>query len=231
MHKGIQNFGIWCGILAVALITAAFVPLMGFLPAPAPSASAADIAAMYRDNAFGMVVGATLLVSAFAMMIPFYALISGHLEAMELGGGFTGSPLAKAQMALGVMAVCVPGTVGAACWMAAGYRPERPDEIILLLNDIGWMIIFSVVMAGLLQAVVIGIAIFTDRSAAPVFPRWLGYFNVWIGVAFLPGGLLALFKTGPFAWNGLFCYWLGLGAFGLWFGVMAWQLLKAARRD
>lgn len=228
MNTSIQKACIWVALFGAALIGVAFV-IMGFIPAPPPSASAAEIAAMFRANAFGMVVGATLLTGAFAMMIPLYAVISGHIETMEIASGSPRAPLAKAQLALGVIAVCVPGVVGSACWMAAGYRPERPDEIILLLNDLGWMIIFAAVIAGLLQVFMLGIAIFADRSASPVFPRWFGYFNVWIGVAFLPGGLLALFRTGPFAWNGLFCYWLGLSAFGLWFGVTAWQLFRAAR--
>ena len=220
-----QKFGIWCGILGATLIGVGLWPLMGFVPAPKPSASAAEIAAMFRANSLGIILGAMVTIAAFPMMVPFYAVISEQIRRMD----DQGSVLANAQFGLGVLAVCVPGVVGSVSWMIAAFRPERPDEIIQLLNDFSWILIFSVVAAGLLQVLVLGFAIFNDRSAQPIFPRWFAYFNLWIGVAFLPGGLLGLFKTGPFAWNGLFCYWLGLAAFGLWFIVTARMLLKAAR--
>jgi hypothetical protein len=36
-------------------------------------------------------------------------------------------------------------------------------------------------------------------------------------------------KIGPFALNGLFVFWLGTGAFAMWFVIMARCLLRAAR--
>lgn len=220
-----HKFGIWCGMLGATLIAIGLFALMGFLPAPRPSASAAEIAAYFRGNSTSIILGAMALIAAFPMMVPFYAVISEHIRRMDNQG----SVLARSQFGLGVLAVCVPGVVGSVSWMIAAFRPERSDETIQLLNDFSWILIFSVVMAGLLQVFMLGIAIFNDKSASPVFPRWFGWFNLWIGVAFLPGGLLGLFKTGPFAWNGLFCYWLGLAAFGLWFAVTAVLLLKAEK--
>lgn len=220
-----RAFGIWCGIAGAILIGIGLWPLMGFLPAPRPSASALEIATYFRSNANGIIWGAMAMIAAFPMLVPFYAVISEELRRMDAQG----SILARAQFGLGVLAVCVPGVVGSVSWLIAAFRPERPDAIIQLLNDFSWILIFSVVVAGLLQTFMIAFAVFNDRSARPSFPRWFGYFNLWIGIAFLPGGLLGLFKTGPFAWNGLFCYWLGLAAFGLWFCVTAWLLLKARR--
>jgi len=119
--------------------------------------------------------------------------------------------------------------IGTKSWILGVYRATRSDEVVQLLNDLGWVLIFTPVVAGLLQVFMLGIAVFNSRAAPALFPRWFGFFNIWIGVAFLPGGLLAFFKTGPFAWNGLFCFWLGLSAFGLWFVVTAVMLLKAER--
>lgn len=220
-----HKFGIWCGMVGGTLIAVGLFALMGFLPAPRPSASAAEIAAYFRTNSTSIILGAMLLIAAFPLLVPFYAVISEHIRRMD----GQGSVLARSQFGLGVLAVGVPGVIGSVSWMVAAFRPERSDETIQLLNDFSWILIFSVVVAGLLQVFMLGIAIFNDKSASPIFPRWFGWFNLWIGVAFLPGGLLGLFKTGPFAWNGLFCYWLGLAAFGLWFSVTAVLLLKAEK--
>jgi len=221
---GVQKLCIWSGVAGATLLFLGLVPLMGFIPPIPPSADATAVAAVYRHNGIGIIAGCSLLLGAFGMMIPFYSLISAHIERMEPAG----SPLAKAQLGLAILAVCVPGTMAAMVWMVAAYRPGRSADTILLLNDLGWMLLLAPVVSGLLQNLALGIAVFNERSAAPTFPRWFAYFNFWTGMAFLPGGLLGFFKTGPFAWNGFLCFWLGLSAFGVWFVVTVPLLFKAA---
>ena len=75
-----------------------------------------------------------------------------------------------------------------------------------------------------------GLAIVSDNHERPVFARWLGYFNIWVAILFLPGGLITFFKSGPFAWNGLLAFWLPLTVFFLWYIVMFFALLKAIRQ-
>jgi hypothetical protein len=53
--------------------------------------------------------------------------------------------------------------------------------------------------------------------------------NFWMALLFLPAGLMVFFKTGPFAWNGLLSFWLPLVAFGIWFNVMIYALLRAIK--
>jgi hypothetical protein len=72
--------------------------------------------------------------------------------------------------------------------------------------------------------------VFKDDTGR-VFPRWLGYFNLWAATLFTPAALLNFFKTGPFAWSGVFCFWLPLTIFGIWFFVMAWALRGAILRQ
>ena len=216
---------VYSGIAACVVLGIGLWPLLQFVPPPLPSASAAEIAAIYRNNSLGILLGSTLLLASTPLYAPFYAAISAEIERME----GPGSPLAKAQMLTGMLAVCVPIAVTADAWMIAAYRPERSDETIQMLNDFGWFLFFTPVAAGLINAVIIAIAIFNDKSPNPTFPRWVAFANIWIGILFLPGGALAFFKTGPFAWNGLFVFWLGVGAFFVWFVMMTKYLLRAAQ--
>ena len=222
-----QKWCIWFGIVATVVLFIGLWPLMHLLPAPSPADSAAQIAGAYRSNSFGMLAGASLMLAASALYAPFLAAVSAQIELMEGAG----SPLAKSQFMLGLMALSVPISITGLMWMTAAYRPELPDNIIQLLNDLGWNAFFLPVIAGCVQAFGLAMAIFRDRSAVPAFPRWFGFFNIWYGIALLPGGALAFFKTGPFALNGLFVFWLGAGAFGVWLVFVTPLLLKAADRQ
>jgi hypothetical protein len=64
-----------------------------------------------------------------------------------------------------------------------------------------------------------------------VFPRWLGYFNIWAAVSFMPGVLLIFFKSGPFSYQGLFVFWVPFAVFGAWIMIMAWAAGRAALTD
>jgi hypothetical protein len=43
----------------------------------------------------------------------------------------------------------------------------------------------------------------------------------------VPGCLIAMFKSGPFAWNGLLAFWMPAIAYALWVMVMILPMLKA----
>jgi hypothetical protein len=46
-------------------------------------------------------------------------------------------------------------------------------------------------------------------------------------VLIIPDQLIFFFYTGPFAWNGIFGFWIPLTAFGGWF-VLTFVLLRKA---
>jgi hypothetical protein len=131
------------------------------------------------------------------------------------------SPLAYTQLVatgLAVMAIVLP----VFAFAAASYRPERDAQITQALNDLGWLPFVMNWPAATIQCLAIGFAIF--GAAREIWPRWLGYFNVWCAFLFAAGGLVVLFKDGVFAWNGLLAFWMVAAFFGAWFLVMAWQL-------
>jgi hypothetical protein len=120
---------------------------------------------------------------------------------------------------------------GALLFIVAAFRPERAAEITYTLNDAAWIVTVIPFSPALMQNLIIATAILIDRRPDPVFPRWLAYFNIWVAIGFLPGGLLPFFKSGPLAWNGLFVFWLAGSVFVAWFAVMTFMLLRAIRRE
>jgi hypothetical protein len=116
--------------------------------------------------------------------------------------------------------------VGAMMMTAAVFRPDRGDGLSYLLFDVAWLFLVMPVAPALVQNIAIGMGILSDKRALPLFPRWLGFFNIWVGLLFMPGIMLTFFKAGPFAWNGLLAFWLPATVFFLWYPVMVTMMLR-----
>jgi hypothetical protein len=74
-------------------------------------------------------------------------------------------------------------------------------------------------------------AIFSDTRTTPLFPRWLAYVNIWAPIIFTPGAIPQFFKDGPFAWNGIFVFWIPATVFVIQFVVNVVYLLKAIKDE
>src|SRR5205814_8814258 len=82
-----------------------------------------------------------------------------------------------------------------------------------------------------LNKAVIGFAILYDLSAKPVFPRWLGYYNLLTGLSYIPMGLICFFKGGPFASDGLIGWWVPTILVLPWYILMGGYLIKIGRAE
>jgi hypothetical protein len=217
MTPAIQKTMAISGAAFVLLLFPAMI-MVGLLPPISPMRNADEIAHFWSTNTGLKRLGLVLLLAASGLQVPFGALIAVRIRQME-GGKY--SALAYAELVgvgLAVMAIIMP----AFFFAAASYRPERNPEITQALNDLGWLPFIMNWPPAVIQALAIGFAIFGAKRA--IWPRWLGYFNVWCAFIFCAGGLAVLFKNGVFAWNGLLAFWLAAVFFGAWFLVMTWQL-------
>jgi hypothetical protein len=217
MTTGIQKTMAISGAAFVLLLFPAML-MIGLLPPISPMRSAVEVAQFWSTNTGLKRLGLVVMLTASGLQAPFGALIAVRIRQME-GGRY--SPLAYAELVgtgLAVVAIVMP----VFAFAAASYRPERDPQITQALNDLGWLPFVMNWPAATIQCLAIGFGIFGAKQA--VWPRWLGYFNVWCAFLFAAGGLVVLFKNGVFAWNGLLAFWMVAVFFGLWFLIMAWQL-------
>ena len=59
----------------------------------------------------------------------------------------------------------------------------------------------------------------------------MGYLDVWVPLTFVPAFLPYFFTSGPFSWQGILVFYLGLVSFGVWVIAMMWALLRALRQQ
>jgi hypothetical protein len=117
-------------------------------------------------------------------------------------------------------------------WWTAAFRPESySPETVQLLNDLGWICFLVGWLPFVTWYMATGAAILCDRSAEPVYPRWAGYLSLVLGLGQSSASFLIYFKTGPFAWDGLFSWWLPATEFFVWFVVITALTTKAINKE
>ncbi|MCD2189587.1 hypothetical protein [Actinomycetospora soli] len=222
MTKHVQLACAWSGLVALVVALVGFT-VAGVLPFP-PGAdlSAEQTVRFYADDPAGARIGFMLASVGVGLVAPLIGVIAVQMLRME---GRT-PILTFTQMVLGavtVVALVVPTIV----LNVAAFRPERDPEITQALTDLGFILFFTPVMPFLLQNVVIAVAVLGDRSPTPVLPRWVGWANLWIGFVFVPALMAYFFRSGPFAWQGVFVFWLGFVGYGTWLVVMSLSVRRA----
>ena len=226
MNYTISKLCAWSGIAFTVLIGLGFAVLAGFLPPPAPSDTAAQTAQLFIEHKNGIRFGMILMMFAGSINCIFVGAISTQLRRIE-----TTNPMwTYAQLAAGC-AGAVTIVIGAMLMTAVAFRPDRSPDLMLLLFDLAWLMVVMPGTPAAVQNFTIGMAILSDKNSPTIFPRWLGFFNIWTALLFLPGALVTFFKTGPFAWNGLLAFWLPAALFGPWFFIMFFMMRKAIRQQ
>jgi hypothetical protein len=218
-----QMLCLWCGPVAILLWLGGFAFLAEFIQPLHPGDSAEEIAREYQSGTDGIRAGLLLTMVGATLTGPWVAAITTQLKRIE--GRY--SPLAYTQLGLGMGGILL-FIIPVMNMQTAAFRPDRDPDLILLANDLGWIPFVGVWSMAAVQNLAIAIAIFQD-SDQKVFPRWVGYFNLWIVTLFTPGSLLYFFKDGPFAWDGLLSWWVVVVAFCAWFVVMFFAMRKAIK--
>jgi hypothetical protein len=220
-------FGAWCGVFYIVLLLFGWFVVAGFFPMQSPSDGAAQIAAFFRTNPVAIKVGMVIVMWGAATFIPFTAALSDYVSKVEGRSG----PLTKITMMAGyanAMLTFYPPLY----WIANTFRAaERPDDMIYMLNDLAWLQFIGGLSLIMPMFVTVAVAAFSDKSANPAFPRWSAYVSILTFLLFLPDQMLFFFKSGPFAWNGLFAFWIPLTVFGGWFFMIFYLIRRSILQE
>jgi hypothetical protein len=216
-----ERLYVWWGVAGMALMFGGLL-FARLLPPPSPSESAGRIASFYRHDATSIRWGSIIMMLGAACLGPWIAVMTKLIKKIE----GPSSPTAYCQLALGallILELIFPIMI----LEVAVLRPGRAPSEILLLSDLSWVLFLGIAYTFVVELLVTALAVFHDRREHPVFPRWIAPFNVAIAALSLPGAVIVVTTTGPFAWNGLLGFWVPGAAFGSWATVMTVVMLRA----
>ncbi len=209
-----------------ALVLIGFAIFPGFFPPLSPTMTAEQVAAFYRDNV-GQIRASMLLLNVVGIgFIPFFMVIVVQMMRM-------GNP-SRAFAYSYLSAAASGGTLFALAdlaWLNAAARPDRDPQLTMLLNDLAFFSFTAPVGFIIAQNLCLALAVYMDPLPEPVFPRWVGHFNIVSALLMVPGAFALLYKTGPFAWDGALSFWLRLATYAVYVAVMSSVVRTAINRQ
>jgi hypothetical protein len=128
-NTAVQQLGGICGGVSGVMFILAFI-VADFIPPTNPEWDAETLATFYRDHITRIRAGAGLLMISGGFYLPFSAAISYQIRRIPRLP-YMIHQLQLAAAAAGIWTFMLPGIVLA----ITSYRPERPAEITLALND------------------------------------------------------------------------------------------------
>lgn len=218
--KKLADYAALSGPLAVVVTLVGWL-IAGFLPLPIGPGDEQEVARFFLDNSTRVKVGFLIGSVGVVLMIPQLALISLHLRRMEP----TGMPLLAVIQVISATVTVVINMFPHLIFALAAFRSDRDPGDVVLLCDLAWLLLFCGITPFIVQNLAVGIAILRDPAA--LMPRWVAYLSFFVAFSFLPDPLAYFFKTGPFAWNGIFVFWLALTTYCVFLLVMSWACRQA----
>jgi len=224
-----QRICLWLTVVFGVLLAIAFSLFPGFFPPMSPTMSAQEVADFYRANVGRIRTSMIALNILGITLIPFFMLIVGLMKRMANS---------SAAFAYSYFSAAVSGATLFAlanlAWLIAAFRPDRDPQLIQLLNDFAWFAFVTPVGMIMAQNLCLALGIYLDDRTKPVFPRWIGHFNIVTALLMAPSAFAMMFKTGPLAWDGFLAFWLRFGTFALYLLVMlvvAWLAVDQQIRE
>jgi hypothetical protein len=203
---------LWAGVASVVFF---FIGLLiaGLLPPPAPTLSGEELVAHFAQNPFGTKFGLIMGMAAATLLAPWSVVL--FIQARRAEGGES----VAAYVVLGAGLVnCMAFIIPFNFWAPAMYRPDVAPELVRMFHDLGWLEFWMLLYPYVLQTVAVAYVGLTYKGqGVNPFPHRFCYLSLWTAVGVLPAGIVIFFFTGPFAWNGLFAFYLPVLIFCIYY--------------
>lgn len=222
----IQVVCVWSIPLFLVGYTTCFVFVSGFVPPPAPSLGADAVAALFDQDATRIRLGQLLCMVFAILYMPWAGVVSVQMARIE--GRMP--VLAWLQLA-GATMLTLLFMLCSLLWLTTAFRPLQDPLNTQLLNDLSWLIFVMAYPEYWLQLLTMAIVFLRDRREEPFLPRWACYFTFMVALTGMGGSFAAFFKAGPWAWNGLFGFWVPIVSYLIWLIVMFVLLLRGLERS
>lgn len=223
-----QRALVWIGLAMLLCWFFAAAVLMGFMPPPSPRLSVGDVVAIYAAHPIKFQLGVIIFILSGLYMIPLSLVMSVQMSRDEQG-----MPILSILQGIGGAASAVFIALPGVLFAAASYSVERNPDITRSMHELAFLMLIIPISAQAIQAIPVTIVALSPKKDEHLtaYPRWVGYLCLWQVLAVDVAPVAVIFKSGPFAWDGLFPYWLPIVMFGGYFSIQIYLILRALKRQ
>lgn len=223
MNPTAMRVFLWAGAVLVVMLIIAQHLIIGFVPPPSPQLSPEQVAQIFIERRELILIGCTLQIITWS----FYGIWATPMvlfmrQAEKSWPLFTYASLINLGCC-SVFFILVPMT-----WATIAFRaPTLDPQIVQIMNDWVWFDWLYTWPPYSVWMFIISASILLDHNTPTIYPRWVGYFNLWAGILIIPACTIGFFKSGPFAYDGVVSFWLAAVVFFGWMVVMTVMTLRA----
>ena len=222
-----QRALLWIFILFSQIYTWSYVLLLNFFPPVPATLDATQIVNLYAQHNVQFRVGIVLMMISGAFCQPFNVVVAAQMARCE--GQF---PLwSRMQLSCGTLGTWLFG-FPPFLWGVAAFSVDRNPGLTVLIHEFAWLCFVTPPTYFALQLIPIAVVSLSKNNLPdPPFPRWIGFLTIFTTLVSSSGVMAMLFKSGPFAWNGLISFYLPLTLFSTWLICMTINLFRAIGRQ
>lgn len=225
MNRNAQIFSIWLCLVFAVCYGASLLFIVGFVPPPSATLTGEELAVIFEANRTGIRIGMVLCLFFPILFMPWSAVMSVHMARVE--GRF---PIFALMQFAGAAMLVLLFMIAALLWLAMAYRPNIEPATLQIFNDFAWFIFVVAFPQFWMQFFSIGWVFLKDKREKPFLPRWACFYTFMVGLSGAGGTLAPFFKSGPWAWNGIFGFWLPIFLFGSLMAVLFPLMIKGVKQ-
>lgn len=222
-----QTILVWWSLAFATIYGLAMGFLIHIFPPPPATDTAEQIRDWYLARAGEIKLGAVICSWTSGFLLPFFVVIGRQIARLERGKPVWG-PMAMIAGAMSSLFLVLPPLF----FGVAAFTATRSADATAVMHELGVLTLVTTTQYFIFCWTGMIVVSLAPRTAAfSPFPRWFGYYSIWLVGMFELGAIAYTMRSGPFSWNGLFVFYCPFILFGFWIGVIAWTLLGALRRQ
>ncbi|MCX5044292.1 hypothetical protein OG921_14060 [Aldersonia sp. NBC_00410] len=221
-----QWVSLWTAPVVAAVLLLAFLAFPGFWPPMSPQLSAQEVSSFYGEHTAWIRFSMVTFNLCGIMILPFFMVIVVQMKRMR-----TQSHVFAYCYLTAVVSGATVFALSNIFFLVAAFRPDRDPNIVMVLNDLAWIVFIAPIGMVVSQFLLLAVAVYFDDGPNPVFPRWVGHYSLVTALMMIPAAGAAVFQTGPLAWDGAISFWLRNGSYAVFVVVMFFVLRGAVRRQ
>ncbi len=195
-------------------------------PPMAASTSAQEMWQHYKDLQTPIMIGMSVCMVLGSCYMTFGAAVSRVMRRIEGPEGM----LSNLEMMGATITYC-PIVVACGIWLTIALQIDvLSPEMVQTLYYLAWMIVDLAYMVTSWQIIAAAIVLLRDKREKPLVPAWVCWWGFVTVASFFPVSLIPFFKTGPFAFHGMFNFWIAFPTWYIWIVSMSIFIIKAVNR-